>query len=81
MKIVDVTTGFDPVQIDALVGASGQEPRVESTVSEIIADVRERGDAALCDYSKQFDDFSLTAAPCGFPLRKSGNMRKRPIPR
>jgi histidinol dehydrogenase len=62
MKIVDVTTGIDPAQIDALVGGSGQEPRVESTVTAIVADVRERGDAALCDYSKKFDDFSLAAA-------------------
>jgi len=61
MKIVDVTTGIDPVQIDALVGGSGQEPLVESAVTAIVADVRERGDAALCDYSKKFDDYSLTA--------------------
>src|SRR4051812_14676612 len=62
MKIVDVTTGIDPAQIDALVSGSGQEPRVESAVTAIVADVRERGDAAICDYSKQFDDYSLTAA-------------------
>jgi histidinol dehydrogenase len=62
MKIVDVTTGIDPSQIDALVGGSGQEPRVESAVTAIVADVRERGDAALCDYSKKFDDYSLTSA-------------------
>ena len=67
MKIVDVTTGIDPVQIDALVGSSGQEPRVESTVTAIVADIRERGDAALCDYSKRFDDFSLTAASMRVP--------------
>jgi histidinol dehydrogenase len=67
MKIVDVTTGIDPVQIDALVGGSGQEPRVESTVTAIVADIRERGDAALCDYSKRFDDFSLTAASMRVP--------------
>ena len=67
MKIVDVTTGIDPVQIDALVGGSGQEPRVESTVTAIIADIRARGDAALCDYSKRFDDFSLTAASMRVP--------------
>jgi histidinol dehydrogenase len=62
MKIVDVTIGIDPAQIDALVGTSGQEPLVESTVTAIVSDVRERGDAALCDYSKKFDDYSLTAA-------------------
>jgi histidinol dehydrogenase len=62
MKIVDVTTGIDPVQIDALVGGSGQETRVESAVTAIVDDVRQRGDAAICDYSKKFDDYSLTAA-------------------
>ena len=67
MKIVDVTTGIDPAQIDALVGGAGQEPRVESSVTAIVADVRERGDAALCDYSKQFDDFSLTSASMRVP--------------
>jgi len=67
MKIVDVTTGIDPAQIDALVGGSGQEPRVESSVTAIVADVRERGDAALCDYSNKFDDFSLTAASMRVP--------------
>ena len=67
MRIVDVTTGIDPVQIDSLVGGSGQEPRVESTVTAIVTDVRERGDAALCDYSKKFDDFSLTAASMRVP--------------
>jgi histidinol dehydrogenase len=67
MKIVDVTTGIDPVQIDALVGGSGQESRVESTVTAIVNDVRERGDAALCDYSQKFDGFSLTAASMRVP--------------
>ena len=60
MKIVDCTSGIDPAQIESLAGESGQEPRVESVVTEIIADVRKRGDDALCDYSKKFDDFPLT---------------------
>jgi len=67
MKIVDFTTGIDPVQIEALAGESGQEPRVESVVAGIIADVRSRGDEALCDYSKQFDDFPLTPASIRMP--------------
>jgi histidinol dehydrogenase len=67
MKIVDVTTGIDPAQIDGLVGGSGQEPRVESTVTAIVTDIRQRGDAALCDYSKKFDDFSLTASSMRVP--------------
>ena len=68
MKIVDVTTGIDPAQIEALVGGSGQEPRVESAVAAIVADVRERGDAALCDYSAKFDNFPLNAASMRVPV-------------
>lgn len=60
MKIVDFTAGLDADRIDGLVGESGQETRVESAVTAIVNDVRERGDAALCDYSKKFDAFDLT---------------------
>lgn len=35
---------------------------VESAVKAIIADVRERGDAAVCDYTARFDRLPLTAA-------------------
>lgn len=32
----------------------------EATVREIIANVRERGDAAICDYSRQFDKVDIS---------------------
>lgn len=35
---------------------------VEATVAAIIADVRQRGDAALCEYTAKFDRLQLTAA-------------------
>src|SRR6188768_2379961 len=70
MKIVDFTTAIDSAQIDALVGGSGQEPRVESAVTAIVADVRERGDAALCDYSQKFDNFPLTPASIRMPAEE-----------
>src|SRR5438309_3956158 len=35
---------------------------IESTVRDIIADVRDRGDDALLEYTKQFDGAELTAA-------------------
>ena len=35
---------------------------VEATVAAIIADVRRRGDAALCEYTAKFDRLELTAA-------------------
>ena len=37
------------------------EEDVLQIVREIIADVRERGDAALCDYGKRFDRIELTS--------------------
>src|SRR5215831_10631891 len=73
MRIVDLTTGIDPVQIDTLVGGSGQEPRVESAVTAIVNDVRERGDAALCEYSIKFDNFPLTSTSMRVP---SAEIRK-----
>ena len=59
MKIVDFRSGLDHEQIGNLLGETG-EPRVESSVAAIVADVRERGDAALCGYSAKFDGFPLT---------------------
>lgn len=35
------------------------DPAVESTVRQVIADVRARGDAALIDYTKRFDGMTL----------------------
>jgi histidinol dehydrogenase len=44
--------------------ARGEEvpAEVEAAVKEIIAAVRERGDAAVCDYTARFDRLQLTAA-------------------
>ncbi|NJC87250.1 MAG: histidinol dehydrogenase [Desulfuromonas sp.] len=48
----------------ALIVARGEEvsSEVETAVKAIIADVRERGDAAVCDYTARFDHLQLTAA-------------------
>ena len=67
MRIVDFRSGLNAKQIDALVGESGQEPRVELAVAAIVDDVRKRGDAALCDFSLKFDDFPLTPASMRVP--------------
>jgi len=42
---------------------------VDATVAAIIADVRDRGDAALLDYTQRFDRLSLTAAELRIPQR------------
>jgi len=62
MKIVDFTSGFTAEQVVAYAGESGQQPRIESVVAEIVQEVRARGDAALFDYSRRFDGFDLTAS-------------------
>ena len=51
-------------QILAQIVARGEEvsAEVESAVKAIIAEVRARGDAAVCDYTAQFDRLQLTAA-------------------
>jgi histidinol dehydrogenase len=43
---------------------------VEETVRAIIADVRERGDAALCDHTARFDRLQLTAATLEIPAHE-----------
>ena len=80
MRIVDFRFGLDPAGIDDLVGESGQETRVESDVTAIVNDVRERGDAALCDYSKKFDGFDLTAATMRVPAAEIRNYAKAAEP-
>jgi histidinol dehydrogenase len=51
-------------QIFAEIVARGEEVsnEVETAVKAIIADVRARGDAAVCDYTARFDRLQLTAA-------------------
>ncbi|HET9218899.1 MAG TPA: histidinol dehydrogenase [Terriglobia bacterium] len=59
MRIVDVRNGFDSAEIEKLVTAEEMQGSVDASVTEIVADVRLRGDAALCDYTQRFDSFKL----------------------
>ena len=59
MRIVDVRNGFEPSEIEQLVALKATQESVDSIVEKIVADVRARGDAALCDYSQRFDQFKL----------------------
>ncbi len=54
--------GFEAAFTALLQGARDTTARVDAAVSAIIADVRERGDAALLDLTNRFDRQSLTAA-------------------
>jgi histidinol dehydrogenase len=59
MKIVDLTAGLNFPEVDALLVTGGAEQDVEEAVSSILHDVRKRGDAAVCEYTKRFDKFNL----------------------
>src|SRR5262249_49493705 len=60
MRIVDLTAEFNLREVDALLKTAEAEERVDDTVFEILQDVRNRGDEAVCEYTKQFDDFDMS---------------------
>src|SRR5215471_5091458 len=63
MRIVDLTAGLDFKQIDELLAPpDNEEFDVEKVVQDIVAQVRHRGDEALCEYTRKFDDHELTPA-------------------
>ena len=68
MRIIDLrglNNRFDSSEIEKLIAAeetSGAQDTVDSAVEKILAEVRTRGDAAVCDYSKRFDRFDLAPA-------------------
>jgi len=60
MRIVDLRSGFTPRDIEDLVAVEEVQNSVDPIVTEILQGVRQRGDAALCEYSARFDGFALT---------------------
>ena len=60
MRIVDLTARLDLREVDSLLASGDIEERVDNAVRKIIDEVRSRGDAALCEYTKRFDSFDLT---------------------
>ena len=50
--------GFDEQLTQLLAYDEAQDSQIESAVSEILANVRERGDAAVVEYSRKFDGVS-----------------------
>ncbi|MBO0711547.1 MAG: histidinol dehydrogenase [Acetobacteraceae bacterium] len=53
--------GFEPAFVALLAEARETTERVDAAVAAILADVRARGDAALCAYTARFDRVSLSA--------------------
>jgi len=60
MRIIDLSAGLNLHEVDELFASDEVEERIENTVREILADVRRRGDEALCEYTRRFDEFNLT---------------------
>ena len=60
MRIVDLSAELNLNEVDSLLASDDFQQNIENTVHEIIQDVRRRGDEALCDYTKRFDEFDLT---------------------
>jgi histidinol dehydrogenase len=60
MRVVETTAGLNFDEIDALLAPADVEESAEKAVSEILKTIRERGDIAVCEYTKRFDAFDLT---------------------
>jgi histidinol dehydrogenase len=60
MRIIDFSRILDLTEVDALLATDDVDNDVDKRVGAILRDVRERGDAAVCDYTRRFDEFNLT---------------------
>jgi histidinol dehydrogenase len=62
MRIVDLTARLDLREVDALLASGDTEKNVDEAVNDILRDVLRRGDDAVCEYTRRFDEFELTPA-------------------
>ncbi len=63
IRRLDSTASGFAAQLRALLAfAPGQDEQIERTVAVIIADVRDRGDAALLEYTRRFDRIDVSEA-------------------
>ena len=62
IEVLQYTAGTTPPKLGAILSrSSGFTPDLEASVERIVADVRERGDEALIEFTQEFDGVSLTA--------------------
>ncbi len=61
-RLSTVQSGFDAELQQLTAFESAQDPLVDQTVAQIVADVRSRGDAALLDYTRRFDRLDVSKA-------------------
>jgi histidinol dehydrogenase len=60
MRIIDFSKILDLTEVDALLATDDVDNDADKRVAAILRDVRDGGDAAVCDYTKRFDEFNLT---------------------
>ena len=60
MRIVDLTAGLNFRQVDELLASDETEQSVDKAVLNILEDVRQRKDKAVCEYTRRFDEFDIT---------------------
>ncbi|HYR85345.1 MAG TPA: histidinol dehydrogenase [Terriglobia bacterium] len=60
MRIVDLTATLDLREVDSLLTTDEAEQSVNKVVQDILSDVKKRKDAAVCEYTRRFDEFDLT---------------------
>jgi len=60
MRIIDFSKILDLTEVDAVLASDDIDNDVDERVGAILRDVRARGDAAVCDYTRRFDEFNLT---------------------
>ena len=68
IEVIDYTEGATPPKLEAILTRNiGFTPELEESVDRIVADVRERGDPALIEYTQEFDRVSLPAEDLRVP--------------
>ena len=61
---LDATSRHFSRELDALLSRETDTgAAVQQTVADIIGDVHQRGDTALCEYTRKFDGWNCTPAP------------------
>ena len=56
------SAGFADALASLLAFESAQDPAVDTSVAGIVEDVKQRGDAALVEYTHRFDRFEVASA-------------------
>src|SRR5437879_1594943 len=60
MRVIDLTAKLNLREVDALLASNDIEEKVDKAVRSILDDVRRRGNEAVCEYTRRFDEFNLT---------------------